>query len=115
MKRLAVALVAVFAVSSAEAGVEIGGTAGVHLFSDDNALGRDDNDMFHQANSALFALRLGVGITSLLGVEVEGGVIPTESAGGNVTFDIYNAVARGHVIATLRADNPNNKILAFVL
>ena len=115
MKRLAVALVAVFGLSSAEAGVEIGGTAGVHIFSEDNALGRDDNPDFHQANSALFALRIGIGISSLLGVEVEGGLIPTESSGGIVTFDIYNVVARGHVIATLRADNPSNKILPFVL
>ncbi len=101
--------------STAYAGVEVGGTAGLHVFSESNALGTKDNDPLHQANSALFGLRLGVYFTSMLGVEVEGGVIPTESAGTDVTFDIFDAVVRAHVVAQFRADDPTNKIIPFVL
>jgi OOP family OmpA-OmpF porin len=115
MNRLAVAFVTVGLVSSAQAGVEVGGSAGVHIFSDTNSLGTQENDVVHQSNSALFALRLGVYFGSMLGVELEGGLIPTESAGGNVKFDIFDVVGRAHVIAQFRAANPDNKIIPFVL
>src|SRR5262245_46880447 len=91
MIRFAVAFVAVLTLGSADhAGVEIGGTAGLHLFSEDNQLGSPDG-MVTQANSSLFGLRLGMFFTPMLGVELEGGLIPTESRGGVVTFDIYDA------------------------
>ena len=115
MNRLAVALVTVSLASSAHAGVEIGGTAGAHVFSDENALGTPDGSVVHHANSAFFGIRIGMLFTSMIGVEVEGGLIPTESAGTNVTFDIYDAVGRGHLIAQFRGDNPSNQILPFVV
>ncbi len=115
MNRLAVALVTVASVSTAHAGVEVGGTAGLHVFSETNALGTKDNDPTHQANSALFGLRVGVYFSSMLGVELEGGIIPTESAGTDVTFDIFNAVVRAQLVAQFRAADPENKIIPFVL
>src|SRR5262245_6218099 len=115
MNRLAVALVTSALVSTAHAGVEVGGTAGAHVFSDSNALGVPDGSPVHHANSAFFGARLGFYFSTMLGVEAEGGVIPTESSGGNVKFDIYDAVGRAHVIAQFRADNPDNNIVPFVL
>jgi hypothetical protein len=100
MKRLAVPLVIVAGISAqANAGVEVGGTAGIHIFSETNALGTKNDDVVSHANSAAFALRLGVYVNAMLGVEAEVGVIPTESRGGNVTFDIYNGFLRGNLIA----------------
>jgi len=101
--------------STAYAGVEVGGTAGAHVFNDKNALGVPDGSTIQQANSAFFGFRLGVFFTKMLGVELEGGLIPTESQNSNVTFDIYDIVARAHVIAQFRADDPNNNIVPFVL
>ncbi|HEY5924023.1 MAG TPA: OmpA family protein [Kofleriaceae bacterium] len=115
MNRLGVALITVGLASSAHAGVEIGGTAGAHVFSADNGLGAPEGSEIHHANSAFFGVRIGYLFTSMLGVEVEGGLIPTESDGTNVTFDIYDAVGRGHVIAQFRANDPTNKILPFVV
>jgi OOP family OmpA-OmpF porin len=115
MNRLAVAFVTVVGVSSAHAGVEVGGTAGAHIFSDTNALGVPDNSDVHQSNSAFFGLRIGAYFTHMLGVELEGGLIPTESAGGNVKFDIYDVVGRAHVIAQFRAEKAANVIIPFVL
>jgi OOP family OmpA-OmpF porin len=115
MKRLAAAFVTVASASSAQAGVEVGGTAGPHIFSDTNATGVPEGSSVYQANSAFFGIRLGVYFSKMLGVEAEGGLIPTESAGTNVKFDIYNIIARAHVIAQFRAENPTNKILPFVL
>jgi OmpA-OmpF porin, OOP family len=116
MNRLAAAIVTVAAVSSANAGVEVGGTAGPHVFSENNGVGVPDTmPEVHQSNSAFFGARLGFYFSKMLGVEVEGGLIPTESAGTNVTFDIYNIIARGHVIAQFRADDPSHNILPFVL
>ncbi len=120
MNRFAVAFVAVTGLGlvsqHASAGVEVGGVAGLHVFSEDNALGTDPNQNLKHANSALFAIRLGFMFTSMLGAEVEGGLIPTESAGTNVPkFDIYNAVVRAQVIAQFRNNDPSNKVLPFVL
>jgi OOP family OmpA-OmpF porin len=119
MTRSAVAFVTVLgtlaaASTSATAGVEIGGTAGIHLFAQDNALGTKTDDVVHHKNSALFAARLGVTF-GMLGVELEGGAIPTETGDANTTFDVWSIVARGHVIATLRADDPTNSFLPFFL
>jgi OOP family OmpA-OmpF porin len=102
-------------VSSAHAGVEVGGTAGAHVFSDKNAIGVPEGSDVHQSNSAFFGVRLGFYFSTMLGVEAEGGLIPTESAGTNVTFDIYNIIARAHVIAQFRAEDPTHNILPFVL
>ena len=115
MHRLGVALLTFGLVSSAQAGVEVGGTAGAHVFSDTNALGVPDGSEIHQANSAFFGMRLGFYFSDMLGVELEGGLIPTESAGGNVKFDIYDVAVRGHLIAQFRTANPSNNIIPFVL
>ncbi|MGN6108047.1 MAG: OmpA family protein [Kofleriaceae bacterium] len=115
MKRFTAAVIAVAGMSStALAGVEIGGVAGVHVFSEDNALGDVPGPKStSQQNSALFALRIGVGITDMFSVELEGGIIPGEPR--SVLFDIVNAVYRGQVVAQFRAADPNNKLLPFVL
>ncbi len=50
--------------------VEVGGTAGIHVFSTTSELGVNDTPAADsQRNSALFGLRLGVFFGSLLGVE----------------------------------------------
>ena len=56
----AAALVAGVAVpTKARAGVEVGGTAGIHVFSDTNELGVADTPSAEsERNSALFGLRL---------------------------------------------------------
>jgi OmpA-OmpF porin, OOP family len=115
MNRSAVALVAVLGMSTsvASANVEVGGTAGVHVFADDNALGTRPNDPRGHANSALFGLRFGF-MFGMLGVELEGGLIPTESNGPSPTFDIWNAVARGALVAQFR-HGPENRVVPFVL
>ncbi len=115
MKRSAVALVVMAGwTAQAQAGVEVGGTAGVHIFSNSNALGTEDNDIISHANSAAFALRFGFYFNAMIGVELEGGIIPTESRGGNVTFDIYDAFIRGQVIAQFRAASAESTIIPFV-
>src|SRR3954451_24401266 len=73
----------------AHAGVEIGGTAGVHVFAKDNELGVNDvADANSERNSALFGVRLGVFFGPVLGVEGEFGVVPSESR--KMVFDIWN-------------------------
>lgn len=116
MKRIALALVALSAMSTnALANVEIGGTAGIHIFSETNALGRDTNETYHQVNSAFFGLRLGVTFGDMLGLELEGGTIPTESGGGTVTFDIFNVVGRANLIAQFRTADASNIVIPFVV
>jgi OmpA-OmpF porin, OOP family len=116
MNRIAAAVLAIAGLcATADAGVEVGGTAGVHVFSDTNALGTPMNSDVSQANSALFGLRLGVYFGDAIGVEVEGGVIPTEAKGGTAVFDIYNATVRGSLVFQLRAGNPENTLIPFFL
>jgi OOP family OmpA-OmpF porin len=100
--------------SLAQANVEIGGTAGIHVFSNDNELGvADTKDANSERNSALFGLRLGVFFGNMIGVEGEFGVIPSESR-TNV-FDVWNITYRGHVVVQFRADKPETKLIPFVL
>jgi len=114
MNRIALAFVAVLAMShGARAGVEVGGTAGIHLFSEQNTLGSPDNTVT-QGNSSLFAVRFGIFFTPMFGLELEGGLIPTESRGGVATFDIYDITARAAFVAQFRADDPSHTILPFV-
>ncbi|HEY0250939.1 MAG TPA: outer membrane beta-barrel protein, partial [Kofleriaceae bacterium] len=101
-------------VKDASANVEIGGTAGVHLFSDTNELGVPDvKDAPSERNSALFGLRLGIMFNDIFGVEGEFGLIPSESR--SLVFDIWNITYRGHVIAQFGASDPNRKLIPFVL
>jgi outer membrane protein OmpA-like peptidoglycan-associated protein len=100
--------------SVASANVEIGGTAGIHVFSTDNELGVPDvEDAPSERNSALFGLRLGVTFNDMLGVEGEFGVIPSESR--TLVFDIWNVTYRAHLIAQFGAANPTRKLVPFVL
>ena len=119
MNRFAVATLAVPATvlamtSAVHANVEIGGTAGLHAFSDSNTLGSPEGSGVTQANSSLFGLRFGYYFSSKLGLELEGGLVPTESRGGDSKFDIWDVTARLGVVYQFRAENPANKVLPFV-
>ncbi|MBA3541845.1 MAG: OmpA family protein [Deltaproteobacteria bacterium] len=115
MNRSLAALVFVsLATPVAHANVEIGGTAGVHVFNEDNALGVENTpDAESLKNSALFALRFGVFFGSTIGIELEGGVIPTEPR--KMVLDVYNAVYRAHLVAQFRAASAENKVIPFFL
>ncbi|MBX3159402.1 MAG: OmpA family protein [Deltaproteobacteria bacterium] len=108
----------------AQAGVEIGGTAGIHVFSLTNELGVPDISKDtcpdiemtcapSQRNSALFGLRIGVFFGDMLGVEAELGVVPSEAR--QLVFDVWNLVTRAHLVAQFRAKDPNNKLIPFGL
>ena len=102
------------ATQTARAEVEIGGTAGIHVFSETNELGVEDvTNAPSQRNSALFGVRLGVFFGPLIGVEGEFGVVPSESR--SLVFDIWNVTYRGHLVAQFRAAEPKNKLVPFVL
>ena len=99
--------------SVAHANVEIGGTAGLHVFSKTNELGVNDvPNANSEHNSALFGLRLGVFFTPMFGVEGEFAVIPSESR-QNV-FDVWNITYRAQAVAQFRAADPLNKLIPFV-
>ena len=101
-------------VKTAEANVEVGVTAGLHTFSTDNELGVPDvDDATSPRNTALFGLRIGYMLNDMLGIEVEGGVLPTEDR--NLVYDVWVATARAHIIAQFRAENPDNKLVPFAL
>src|SRR3990167_9358577 len=83
MNRFAAVVLALVGASSlAHANVEVGGVAGLHTFSTTSGLGVDAPPAGEAANglkiSALFAARLGFYFGHHLGVEVEGGMTPTE-------------------------------------
>jgi len=100
--------------TAALANVEVGATAGVHVFSTNNELGVADVDNAESLrNSALFGVRIGYYLSSLLGIEVEVGAIPTEPR--SMVFDVWNLSYRGQVVAQLRADDASNKFVPFVL
>ena len=119
MKRLSVAALGIAAsglgmTSVAHANVEIGGTAGIHVFSTNNELGVPDvANAPSERNSALFGLRLGMTFNDMLGVEGEFGVIPSESR--SLVFDIWNVTYRAHLIAQFGAKDPAKKLVPFVL
>ena len=100
--------------NQAGANVEIGGSAGVHVFAHDNELGvADVPNANSERNSAMFGLRLGVFFTSMFGVEGEFGVIPSEAR--KTVFDVWNITYRAHVVAQFRAQDPQAKLIPFVL
>ena len=100
--------------SVAHANVEIGGTAGVHIFSSTNELGvPDTTGAPSERNSALFGLRLGGFFNDHIGVEGEVGLIPSQPRAG-VTFDIYNLAWRAHLVYQFRAEDPKNKMVPYV-
>jgi len=106
---LVLALVAAPSVAAAE--VEIGGIAGVHMFSETNGLGVQPEEGANSLkNSAMFGLRLGV-FFGALGVEAEAGVIPTEPR--ELVFDVFNLAYRANVVYQLRSQDPANKLIPF--
>jgi outer membrane protein OmpA-like peptidoglycan-associated protein/outer membrane protein W len=106
--------VAALSASSAHAGVEVGATAGLHVFSINNELGVPDTEKAtSMRNTALFGVRLGYMVNDMLGVEVEAGILPSEDR--NLVYDVFAGTLRGHLIAQFRAANPANKLLPFVV
>jgi outer membrane protein OmpA-like peptidoglycan-associated protein len=100
--------------SVAHANVEVGGTAGIHVFSQTNELGVPDvEDAPSMRNSALFGLRVGVMFNDMIGIEGEIGVIPTESR--TLVFDIWNLTYRAHLIAQFVSADPAIKLVPFAL
>jgi OmpA-OmpF porin, OOP family len=101
--------------SVADANVEIGGTAGIHVFSQVNELGVNDTTnppADSERNSALFGLRLGVFFTPMFGIEGEFGIVPSESR--RDVFDVWNLTYRAQVVAQFRTKNPQVKLIPFV-
>ena len=105
---------AIGGVSTAHANIEIGGTAGLHVFSSTNELGVVDVPTANSIrNSALFGLRIGAFFGDLIGIEGELGVIPSESDAE--VFDVWSLTYRAHLVAQFRAAKPENKLVPFVL
>jgi outer membrane protein OmpA-like peptidoglycan-associated protein len=101
-------------VASAQPSIEIGGTAGVHVFSTLNELGVPDvTNAPSERNSALFGIRVGVMFTDIIGIEGEFGVIPSESR--EQVFDVWNILYRAHLIFQFGAGDPTRKLIPFVL
>jgi OOP family OmpA-OmpF porin len=98
---------------TASANVEIGGIAGVHVFSETNELGVPDTaTAFSQRNSAVFGARIGYYFNSHLGIELDFGVIPSEAR--QMVIDVWNITYRAHLIYQFRAANPDNKVVPFI-
>ncbi|MCW5804649.1 MAG: OmpA family protein [Deltaproteobacteria bacterium] len=111
---LAAAVITTATTAPAHADVELGLFTGAHIFSHNGALGTTDITAPQSLrNSVVAGLRLGVMFTPMLGVEAEGGIIPTEPR--NLVFSVYGATFRGQLIAQFRGGNPDSKILPFVL
>lgn len=98
----------------ASANVEIGGTAGLHVFNRKNELGVPESPSTSSLrNSALFGLRLGFMPHHMFGIEGEVGIIPTEARA--LVFDVWNLTYRGHLVMQFRANNPDATFIPFVL
>ncbi len=118
MNRYAVASIAVVGLVTgasriASANVEVGGTAGIHIFADDNALGTKTNDDVSHTTSALFGFRIGYTFTPMFGAELEAGAIPTQTGTDDVTFDVWIASLRANAIVNFRTSDPTNKVIPF--
>ena len=99
--------------STAQANVEVGGTAGVHVFSETNELGVNDvAGAPSERNSALFGARVGVFFGPMLGVEAEFGVIPSEAR--QQVFDVWNITYRAQLVAQFRTKDDSAKVIPFV-
>ncbi len=120
MRCLAAGLIALASTSVASANVEVGGVAGLRTFSEDSSLGvvtgMDDKPTpaaTSLKNSTFFGLRLGVFFNKKLGVEVEGGGVPTEPR--TILFDIWMVAARAQIAYQFRTDDDRNKLVPFAL
>ncbi|HSN28728.1 MAG TPA: OmpA family protein [Kofleriaceae bacterium] len=113
MKRIAVCLAAVLAVSTtASANVEVGGIAGFHQFSEDSSLGEVGPEPTTQKNSAFFGARIGYYLENNIGIEVEGGVIPTEPR--SMTFDVWDVTYRAQIVYQLAPQLADKALIPFV-
>jgi outer membrane protein OmpA-like peptidoglycan-associated protein len=113
MKRITLPVVALLAVPTiASANVEIGGIAGFHMFSEDSALGATGDMPTTEKNSAFFGARLGFYFNPHLGIEVEGGVIPTEPR--SMTFDVWDITYRAQVVYQLAPQLQDKALVPFV-
>src|SRR5580704_2843094 len=107
-------IAATASVAQADPSIEIGGTAGIHVFSSTNELGVPDvANAPSERNSALFGFRIGVQFTDIIGIEGECGVVPSESR--TQVFDVWNLFYRAHVIFQFGASDPTRKLIPFVL
>ncbi len=107
-------IAATMSVAQASPSIEIGGTAGIHVFSTLNELGVPDvANAPSERNSALFGFRIGVQFTDVIGIEGEMGIIPSESR--QSVFDVWNLWYRAHLIFQFGASDPTRKLIPFVL
>ncbi|MBL9018659.1 MAG: OmpA family protein, partial [Myxococcales bacterium] len=96
------------------ANVEIGGMAGVHVFSEDSELGVDDLPESHSpSNSVLLGLRVGTFFGHVVGVEGEVGLIPTSSR--ELGYSVTGLTYRAHLVAQFRAADPDARLIPFVV
>ncbi len=119
MRCLAAGLI-VATTSVASANVEVGGVAGLRTFSENGSLGVVTDGMDNPTpaadslkNSTFFGLRLGVYFGAKLGVEVEGGGVPTEPR--TILFDIFMVAARAQIAYQFRNEDPATKLLPFIV
>ena len=98
MKRTVAAAIGVLGLAgAAHAEVELGGIAGLRVFSDDSGFGVEDGpEADSQKNTALFGIRLSVFFGERFGVEAEAGVIPGE--GRAMLYDVWNLTDRKSVV-----------------
>ena len=102
--------------SLATANVEVGGFAGVHIFSKDNELGVFDTaNSPSEGNSFMAGLRVGVFFNDFIGVEGEFGVLPTNARVENNHYGITNLTYRAHVVVQFLAHDDDAKLVPFVL
>src|SRR3954470_17206577 len=108
MHRLAVLVTLLGTSTLAHANVEIGGTAGVHIFSESNRLGAVSTNTMptSESNTSLFAFRLGDYFTPKVGVELELGFLPDEPR--SLVFDVYNITYRAQAVYQFRTEPEDN-------
>ena len=100
--------------TAGSANVEIGGMAGMHVFSEDSELGVDDSPESHSpSNSVLLGLRVGAFFGSVVGVEGELGLIPTSSR--ELGYGVTALTYRAHLVAQFRAGDPDARLIPFVV
>ena len=101
---------------AARANVELGGFAGVHIFSHDNELGVFDvPNAPSQGNSFLPGIRVGVFFNDFIGVEGEFGVLPTNARITGDHYAITDLTYRAHLIVQFRAADDDHKVVPFLL
>ena len=115
MHRLAVLVTLLGMSASAHANVEIGGTAGVHIFSESNKLGAESSNTMptSESNTSMFGFRLGDYFTPKLGVELELGFLPDEPR--SMVFDLYNLTYRAQLVYQFRTEEEANAFIPFAL